>query len=513
MLDKMICCFMNLLCCAFFRREYLKFSDVKNPLDVQKRILKEILTKNKTTEYGIRYRFQDIRTIDDFQKNLPVSTYDDYQDDIKRMADGEENLLTTDNILLYELTSGSTNGTKLIPYTQGLKAEFQNGIKPWIYDMYLSNKILLFGKSYWSITPAASKREYTSGGRPIGFEEDSEYFGKIEKIFVESVFAVKSDVSKSDTIDGFYFKTALSLLNCSNLRIISVWSPSFLLLILEYIDENKELLIEKLHKKRKMKIAERIKNKEYTKIWEKLSVISCWCDAGAKIYADKLRVIFAGVKIIPKGVLSTECFISFPFSKAGGAVLSVHSHFFEFRDMETNCILTVENLEKGHRYEVIVTTSGGFYRYNMKDVIQVNDFYNHLPVMTFVGRSGNISDLFGEKVEELFVSQIREMLNADFFMIAPQKSRYVLYIKADKIKIDVENEMRKNFHYDYCRKLGQLDKLAIFRLTGNPESEYIERLRAEGIKIGDIKLNALSLKDDWDQYFTGHYDYESIDMD
>lgn len=52
---------------------------------------------------------------------------------------------------------------------------------------------------------------------------------------------------------------------------------------------------------------------------------------------------------------------------------------------------------------MILTTSGGFYRYDLKDLIQVTDFYREVPVIRFLGKADKVSDRFGEKLNEVFV--------------------------------------------------------------------------------------------------------------
>ena len=90
-------------------------------------------------------------------------------------------------------------------------------------------------------------------------------------------------------------------------------------------------------------------------------------------------------------------------------------------------------------------------------------------------------------------------------MFAPRVDRYVLYIKSDIMPKNIDEKLRENFHYDYCRKLGQLKELKIFKLTGNPKQEYINGCVEQGQRIGDIKSTALSLKDGWDEIFKGEY--------
>ena len=78
-------------------------------------------------------------------------------------------------------------------------------------------------------------------------------------------------------------------------------------------------------------------------------------------------------------------------------------------------------------------------------------------------------------------------------------------MKSDNIPKNVDNILRENFHYDYCRKLGQLKELKVFKLNGNPEQEYIMGCVKYGQRIGDIKSTSMSLHNGWDEIFKGDY--------
>ncbi|MDW7670456.1 MAG: GH3 auxin-responsive promoter family protein [Bacillota bacterium] len=111
----------------------------------------------------------------DYQDLVPLTTYENYADDISKISKGEPGVLTRESVILLEPTSGSTAATKLIPYTSSLKEEFQKGLKPWLYNLYTRKPGIRWGKSYWSVTPAVTERQVSPGGIPIGFEEDSAY--------------------------------------------------------------------------------------------------------------------------------------------------------------------------------------------------------------------------------------------------------------------------------------------------------------------------------------------------
>ena len=41
------------------------------------KLLESIIDDNKNTEYGKKYNFSEIKTIEDYKKNVPLSKYDD----------------------------------------------------------------------------------------------------------------------------------------------------------------------------------------------------------------------------------------------------------------------------------------------------------------------------------------------------------------------------------------------------------------------------------------------------
>jgi hypothetical protein len=509
-------CLINTICCQLYKKEYMKFAAVTSAMEAQEERLKEILSKNKDTVYGRKYGFEEIDSIKAYQKKVPLSDYETYRPYIEQLAEKEdsllteesESLLTAEKIITFEPTSGSTKAAKLIPYTKSLKEEFQKGIKPWIYDLYTSYPEIRRGKSYWSITPAASGKKYTKSGIPIGFEEDSDYFGRLEKYLMDMIFACPGDIGKETDMERFYTRTVVELLKTKELALISVWNPTYLLLLLDYLDEHKERLLDELSRKRREEIRQAVYSKAYDKIWPGLRVISCWCDAYAAAYADKVAGLFPQCVIQPKGLLSTESFVSFPLAGETGGVLSVYSHFFEFIDINTGEVRLVNRLETGKEYEVVVTTGGGFYRYRTYDIVKVAGWRKSLPLLVFEGKNDRISDMFGEKLHEAFVRETVERLipEAEFYLLAPRKDRYVLYIKSGTLPSgdEVDNALRESFHYDYCRKLGQLKELQIFVLTGDPMREYVAGCLAMGQKLGDIKPAWLSAREDWDKYFTGY---------
>ncbi len=520
--------------------------------ETQQKILLNTIRENQSTAYGRRFSFSRINRIFDYQANVPITTFDDYSDEVDKIGKGALNILTTSPVRIFELSSGSTAPSKLIPYTDGLRTEFQAGISPWIYNLFKNFPDLKRGPAYWSISPLTEGEKYTQAGIPIGFEEDSNYLGKIGEVLEDSIMAVPNQVKNIRDLDNFRYMTLLFLLRNPSLRIMSIWNPTFLTLLLDPLKDWWEGLLDDIrdgalnppkpmHQGTYQRIMRGLKPDpqraaqlsslkpgEYVDIWPHLKLISCWMDGPSALFADELRMLFPGVIFQGKGLIATEAFFSFPIVNQPGAALAITSHFFEFLPLDNESFradlshpLLVHEVEIGNRYSVVVTTRGGFYRYHLQDVIEVVGRYHDVPLIRFIGKMGRISDWFGEKLNESFVSSVLEevMTTYDlrplFVMLAPNQGdkdfRYTLYLELtqdqwvnlDQAKLaqSIDKKLSQNFHYDYCRKLEQITHPDLFIISAHAQQTYLAAKQAQCQKLGDIKHSTLESTTGWSDVF------------
>lgn len=545
----------------------------------QEHYLRQLLRANADTAFGRRYDFASINTVAHYQQRLPLSTYDTYATGIDQIGQGHPQILTHEPVQLLEPTSGSTAATKLIPYTASLKAEFQRAIAPWIVNLFWHYPRLMRGQAYWSVSPVAQRDQRTSGGIPIGFADDADYLGGFQRHLIQALMAVPPQVRLIDDIPTFRYITLLFLLRSRNLTLISVWNPTFLTLLLEPLTDwwpqladdiehgmlsppgefNPDLahIFKSLNRAnpnraREIRLAFRQSIGLPTDLlWPQLGLISCWADAHALMHLPALRQLFPNVPIQPKGLLATEGFVSFPFIEKGdltiqsnsfnleqedtktqrheegkkgkGGMLAYHSHFFEFLPEGGDRPLLAHELEAGQVYEVILTTGGGLYRYQLHDLVEVVGHWGQIPRLRFVGKTGLVSDHFGEKLNERHVSKIFEtlfghyQLAPSFAMLACETTRqvaaYTLFIEISHLSnqivtslaADLEQALQENFHYQYCRQLGQLRQARVFCVTAHAQQTYLATCQKRGQRLGDIKSVALDRGGDWATKFTGDY--------
>ncbi len=146
---------------------------------IQFAVLKRIISANVDSEFGREHHFADVDAVELYQHVVPVRSYEEFKPYIERIAEGHPKVLTSERVLQFALTSGSTQASKLIPYTKALVSEFQEGIDPWVRYLFRSFPRILLGKTYWSVTPIGERKSYTTGGIAIGFDDEQQYFSPL----------------------------------------------------------------------------------------------------------------------------------------------------------------------------------------------------------------------------------------------------------------------------------------------------------------------------------------------
>jgi GH3 auxin-responsive promoter len=539
--------FCNMCWMIACRREARAFDrDSKHVRATQADLLQRIVKQNQDTLFGRKHGFAAIGDTRDFQNAVPVTSYEDYCDYIERIADGEQRVLTDDRVRLLEPTGGSTSGQKLIPYTATLQRNFQRALRVWIWNLYSQRPGVRRGTAYWSISPLAGTERRTKAGIPIGFDDDSSYLSPFERSLVQYTMLVPPEVARSPTVEAAQYATLFFLLRSRSLSLISVWSPTFLIELLKLLWDRREVLCDdvaagristagrsSLTERRYRPLVARAEELRrifqcakqdmpcFEAIWPSLALVSCWSDGPSSVPSNRLRQYLPTIEFQPKGLLATEAFVTVPLLSQAAPALAIRSHFFEFQPIDLaggrddqHPLLATE-LVAGRRYAVIVTNGGGLYRYRLNDVVEVVGFNGEIPLLTFVGKIDDISDLVGEKlhaaqVEAVLQAAFRELnLAPTFAQLSAGQSlpaHYLLRIADTTISDNpaiqerlgslVEHGLRSNPGYAYARALRQLDPIAIELLNQRQADAFISKQLvdrvASGQRLGEVKSRTLS---------------------
>jgi hypothetical protein len=483
------------------------------PAEVQERLLLDQIARHEDTAFGRKYGFKQIKSYEDFSGRLPIVTYEEIEPWIQRIKNGEVRVLTSDPVTHLVPTSGSSGARKLIPFTKALQRQFDNAIAPWMADLARQNPGIVAGPAYWSISPPITNDFPEPSPVPIGFSDDAEYLGGLKGRLVRAALVAPQDLPAGCGGDAFRYETLKCLLLARDLRLVSVWHPSFLTLLLDALPAKWDRLLSDIGAFDYRRSAElrRCHPADVKSIWPNLAVISCWGDGMAELPLKELGQRMPNVMIQPKGLLATEACVTIPIGNQHP--LAICSHFFEFIDGQGK-VRRCHELMTNETYEVVVTTTGGLWRYRLGDCVQVTGFIGRTPSLRFLGRAGNVSDRFGEKLSESFVADtIQELvgLNANlngFALMAPSQILngwcYTLYVgghlSSDAVE-KLEVMLCRNPHYKVCRQLGQLQPAQVRMVGAGAYERYVAHLTSQGMKLGDIKPASLSTLETWNSVF------------
>lgn len=500
----------------------------KDPLKTQKKILFEYLRRNASTEYGRKYNFSHIKSIEDYQRLVPLSDCETMRPYLDRMAGGEPNILTADRPTFFGATSGTTSLPKYIPSTKYSDSKKNEIIELWGYYIARDHPAVFKGKILAIVSPEIEGQ--TGSGAPYGGESGHGY--NTLNALVKKFYVLPYRVFEITDYDSRYY-TILRISMEHDVTNIATLNPKSIMLLCQKIEGWKEKIIGDIESGalsadldippdiRKELMAHLKPNpgraallrsilKEKGNLlpkyfWPKMELIECWKAGSMKAYLNDLSGYFGKVAIRDIGVLSTEARSSIPMSDEGASgVLAIRTNFYEFIPKDTagakeKPMLLCDHLEEGKDYFLVVTTPGGLYRYNIDDIVRVTGYFNRTPVIEFLQKGLNAASLAGEK---LYESQVNDALNrvlaamklsVEFFSACAQVHKmphYAFLVEFSKepgggekktFLVSMERELRReNREYEYTRG-AQLLGPPVLKVARR--GEYI-RYRAKKIQEG-----------------------------
>ncbi|MBO0348723.1 GH3 auxin-responsive promoter family protein [Phormidium pseudopriestleyi FRX01] len=491
---------------------------LKNPRRSQRSVQQEIYRNFLSSDYGksLDLGAASQTSLNEQWNQIPVVNYEDIQDWIEpadspgsqEFKNSSQNTplpgksLTPEPILFYEKTSGSRGPAKWIPYTQSLRSSFNAMFCVWVHDLIQNGPKFETGKFYFCISPQLKDPQIVTENAG-GLADDSEYLDGWLRALLSLVLVAPPRLKHLQDPDEFKEQLSLELLCEDRLEAISIWSPSFLKVLLDYIETHRESLLEKLGDKISGDRSQLLKQSPipWTQIWPKLKLISCWDSSHSREQSEFLRKLFPGVMVQGKGLLATEAPMTIPLIAAQGFVPLLNEVFFEFED-KTQKIYKLHEIKQGEEYTLIISQKGGLYRYRIGDRVRVSHFYHKTPCLEFLGRDRSISDLVGEKLSETFVKTVLEdiSLETTFFKtlvpVTQPVAHYLLLLdeaqeSPEAIAQKLDRALMRSPHYRHARLLGQLDRPRVFISKEIPHSLIRYRTQS-GKKWGDLKHEILA---------------------
>lgn len=439
------------------------------PQEVQNRLLLQIIGRNCSTRFGRDHRFDTIRSLSDYRKQVEIGDYERLRPYVERAKNGEANALTSEPVLMFTQTSGSTGQPKLIPITESARNNYQLLTRFWYYRAYVDHPGCLSGKLLGIVSPATEGQ--TAGGIPYGAASGLIY--ESSPPWLQKLFVVPYEASQiKDSAAKYYIIMRLALEH--EISFFGTPNPSTILKLAETADLFKVEIIKDIRDGtiagqwelpeaiRQRLVSKLSKNKmrarqledfatEHEKLcpreyWPQLQLIGCWKGGTVGIRLKEFSRWFAeDTPVRDLGYMASEAQITLPVSDLGSAgILCIGANFYEFIPegeigSSTPKPLACTELDERQTYYILLTTPGGLYRYDINDVVRVTGFYNQTPLIEFVRKGRDVTNITGEKLHvNQLIQAMEQAQNATGVVLQQyrafpdlEKSRYTFLIGFD----------------------------------------------------------------------------------
>ena len=538
------------LVCKIMYRSFEK--ETKSASKTNHHTLMSILDKNKNTEYGQNYNFESMRDYDDYKDIVPLSNYETYKNYIQKMQNSNDKYITYDEIKYFSLSSGTTGEQKLIPITKktlSLSLKYMAFVQMGaIYSKYPTYRCsgrglnIMNMNSYKKTNSNIDISTATSGG----MKHMKKFYNYLWVTPVEAV-------ENSKEVNLTYIHLLFSLYEEKLTYITGTFSSHILNMII-YLKDNWIDLVNDIEKgiinstkisnvelknklERKMKPnskrAEELR-KEFEKgfkdiiprVWKNMICI-CTVNGGSfSVYGDKLRYYLGIVPIYSANYSASEAIIAFAttLNKAEYAIVP-STVFFEFipieySDDDNPITITLDRVEVGKQYEIVITNYSGLYRYRLGDVIKVVDFFNQTPLIEFMYRKNQLLNLVGEKTSELSMRQAIEntfaIYNIEILDFTTREDveytppRYVIYVETindnnnmnEKLSQTLEDELMKA-NDSYRRNLleKRISSLQLRLVKKDTFKQFKACLISQGMSENQMKIPRVIRKNEHIDFF------------
>lgn len=514
----------------------------ENAVSIQKDLLAELIYGNRNTVYGRTYGFHRIEDAWEYQERVPVSVYEDYEDFILRIIDGEESVLTEEPAVYFCISSGTTGKPKYLPLTKtdlDIQYLYAYGLVFGMAGEYYRDlpETEVFGKIF---QVGEFARTYMEDGRMNGIRSGALYqWLDRDGQFDASDYCVPKEVLFPDTLEDLLYVKVRFALAERNLCAIHGVFINRVSSVIDYIQRNWELLLRDIRQgsvdrsialngrwreyvRRKLPpnplraqelnciSREKMSQGIIEKIWPGIRYVLAIGGKTFPYYTDRMKEYVGGIPIYHYAYAASEGIfgVARNMDEADAYILFPEAGFFEFyplsgkrKDNGRPCFLW--ELCKGERYELLFTNHSGLYRYCMGDVIEVIDWFGQAPVVKFCYRKNQVLNIAGERSNQ---EQLEEAVNQfsgrtgirvtgycvqeDVSDVLP---RYLFYIEgsgkggADANRILDDCLCRVNYGYQGCRRMNEIGEPQIAYLRKGGFERYEEHLAAEGCLMGQNK--------------------------
>jgi hypothetical protein len=356
---------------------------INNPIETQHALLKELIQKGKHTSYGKQFGYDTIGTPQDFQKQVPICTYEQLYPHIAQVLQGTPQVLWPTPIKWFAKSSGTTNDrSKYIPVSSEALQEGHYKAGKDMLSIYLANNPesqLAQGKNL-----AMAGSLYSNSFSP---GSDTRY-GDVSAVIMQNlpfwakwISTPNLDITLLENWEEKLEKLAQATAKENITAMTGI--PTWVLLLL-----NRVLAI-----------------KEARSIAEVWPMLELFIHGGVSF--TPYKELFD--QIVPSNMHYMEVYnasegffaVQDELRNPGLLLLIDHGIYYEFIPIEdvdksSKRALDLSEVEVNKVYALIITTNSGLWRYQIGDTIQFTSLSPYR--IQVVGRTKHFINTFGEEL-------------------------------------------------------------------------------------------------------------------
>ena len=463
--------------------------------DIQGKQLRHLLKTAKNTIWGNKYGFNDIRDYSTFRNRVPVSTYEDLAPFIERMINGEKDVLWPSTVHWFAKSSGTTNArSKYIPVTKEIlkKCHYKGGAD--VVALYLHNN---------PQTRFFSKKGLILGGSHSPSAINSQaHCGDLSAVLLQNlnplVNLVRAPRKEIILMSEWEAKINAIVENTWKKDIVSLSGiPSWMLVLIK-------------------SVINRAGKETLTDVWPNLEVFF-----HGGVGFDPYRSQYE--KLIPSGKMhymetynASEGFFGIQDDPSDRSMLLMLDYgiFYEFIPVKENensvnpIAIPLEDVKVNENYAMVISTSGGLWRYNIGDTVRFTSLFPHKFVIT--GRTTFFINAFGEelmvdnaekglrKACEETDAAIKAYTAAPLFLLDKGKGRHQWLIEFEKKPVSTElfaeclDKALQQLNSDYEAKRYKEISLQAPEIIVAKENLFVEWMKKHNKYGGQHKTPSLS---------------------
>lgn len=462
--------------------------------DIQQRVLQQLLSKAADTEYGQRFGFESIRSYDDFAQRVPLNSYEELKGYIDRMRHGEKHVLWPGQVQWYAKSSGTTNDkSKFIPVSKQCLHDTHYAGGTDAVCLYLRNnpKSRLFD----------GRALILGGSHAPNYNLPHSLVGDLSAILIEHinplVNLVRVPSKRVALLADFEEKRDLiarRAMQCriTNLSGVPSWMMAVITRVLEF--SGKDTL---------------------DQVWPHLEVFFHGGVAFTPYREQYQRLIPSQGMHYMETYNASEGFFGLQNDPADPAMLLMIDYgvFYEFIPLEEvgrpdAHALPLWQVECDRQYAMVISTSGGLWRYQIGDTVRFTSTEPYKFVIS--GRTKSFINAFGEELVvdnaekglqeacRLTGARVSEYTAAPVFMDNAGRCRHQWVVEFDKAPADTEafarclDEALQRINSDYEAKRYKDITLQRLELISAPRGLFNEWLKSRGKLGGQHKVPRLS---------------------